>query len=105
MRRLTCGVVGLVAFLGTSVSAGAAPITVGNPLFGPFGSSASAATHFTLLNVTIAEPGALPATPVSGAVLRWSIVGGEGGPFRLRVLRPAGGTSYTAVGTSAAALP
>jgi len=33
------------------------------------------------------------------------MVGGEGGPFRLRVLRPAGESAYTAVGTSAAAIP
>jgi hypothetical protein len=105
MRRLTCGVVGLLAFLTTAASAGAAPITIGVPLQGPFGSSASSAVPFTLINRTIAEPGALATSPVSGLIVRWSMVGGVGGPFRLRVLRPAGDSAYTAVGTSAAVLP
>lgn len=105
MRRLTCGAAVLVAFLTMSSSAGAAPITIGVPLQGPFGSSASSAVPFTLVNRTIAEPGALATSPVSGLIVRWSMVGGVGGPFRLRVLRPVGDSAYAAVGTSAAALP
>ena len=42
-------------------------------------------------------------SPVSGVIVRWHLLKAAGGPFRLRVLRPAGGSSYTAVGTSVAA--
>ena len=102
MRRLTCGVVGLVAFLGLSASAGAAPVTIGNPLTSPVASTGPSGISVTLLNITIAEPNALAASPVSGAITSWRLQGSEGGPFRLRVLRPAGPNAYTSVGTSSA---
>lgn len=102
MRRLTCGAVVLLAFLTTSANARAAPITIGNPLLSPVASTSGSGISATLLNLTIAEPGALPTSPVSGAILSWHLQGSGGGPFRLRVLRPAGPDTYTSVGTSAA---
>jgi len=80
--------------------AAAAPVVVGSPLVGLFGQTGGSGITATLANLTIAAPGATATSPVSGAIVRWHLLGAEGGPFRLRVLRPAGGTSYTAVGTS-----
>lgn len=101
MRRLICGVLGLVGLLAVAPSAGAAPVVVGSPLVGPFGQTGGSGITATLLNLSIAAPGASSTSPVDGAIVRWHLLSAEGGPFRLRILRPAGGTSYTAVGTSA----
>ena len=103
MRRFTCGAVGLIGLLTMATSAHAAPVTVGNPLLGNFEATVKSGISATLINITIAEPGALATSPVSGMIVRWHLHNAGGGPFRLRVLRPAGGSSYTAVGTSAAA--
>lgn len=102
MRRLTCGALGLLAFLTTSASAAAAPVTIGNPLTSPVATTGASGISATLLNITIAEPGALATSPVSGAITSWHLQGSGGGPFRLRVLRPAGPNAFTSVGTSAA---
>jgi hypothetical protein len=83
-------------------SAGAAPVTVGDPLLGLIASTPPSGISATLINSIIAEPGALTTSPVNGVIVRWHLIKSTGGPFRLRVLRPAGG-SYTAVGTSASA--
>ncbi len=44
-------------------------------------------------------PGANLTSPSDGTIVRWRIVGATGGPFRLRVLTPVGGTRYTGAGT------
>ena len=68
MRWLTSGALGLVAFLIASASASAAPLTIGNPLVSPVGTTGASGISATLLNITIAEPGALASSPVSGAI-------------------------------------
>jgi len=99
MRRLAC-TMGLIVFMTSAARAPAAPVTVGNPLLGTIESTGGSGISATLINLTIAAPGATATSPVSGAIVRWHLLKAAGGPFRLRVLRPAGGTSYTAVGTS-----
>jgi hypothetical protein len=60
----------------------------------------------TLANFALPEAGANVTSPVSGIVIRWRITGASGGPFRLRVLAPAGPSmSYTGAGTSAPEIP
>lgn len=54
----------------------------------------------TFFNTALPEKGASLASPASGAVVRWRLVGAKGGPFYLRILRPNGQGAYTAVGTS-----
>ena len=44
-------------------------------------------------------PGANLTSPSDGTIVRWRIVGATGGPFRLRVLTPVGGITYTGAGT------
>ncbi|HET9199082.1 MAG TPA: IPT/TIG domain-containing protein [Solirubrobacterales bacterium] len=59
----------------------------------------------TVFNTALPEPGATLASPVNGAVIRWSVQGAVGGPFYLRVLHPDGKGAYEAAGKSAAAVP
>lgn len=58
----------------------------------------------TVANTAIPEPGAWGTSPVTGAVIAWRLTQAEGGPFRLRVLRPTGG-GYLAAASSASVTP
>lgn len=100
----------LPAFLLASVwallagSAQANTVTVGSVL--PPGAVSEPVTEVqTFLNTALPEKGASLASPVSGTVVRWRLVGAKGGPFFLRVLRPNGLGAYTAVGTSNGVIP
>ena len=54
----------------------------------------------TVTNTALAEPGANVVSPISGAVVGFTVMTGEeGGTFGLRVLRPAG-SAYTSVASS-----
>jgi hypothetical protein len=90
----------LCSILVASSAAGAraAVVTVGSPLLGPV---VTAGLGYDETNVNLALGGPAQVTsPVSGAIVGWHLLGYEGGPFALRVLRPAGSTAYTGVGTS-----
>jgi len=80
-------------------AAQASTVTVGSVL--PPG---AVATEFkavqTLFNTALPEKGANLTSPVDGAIVRWRMQDSEGGPFRLRVLRPNGSGGYFAVSTS-----
>ena len=83
--------------------AAASIVTIGSPLtqtFKPvvFGEIA------TVANVSLPEPGAQVTSPVAGAVIRWRVLAAEGGPFKLRVLRPASG-GFLGAGSSAPVVP
>jgi IPT/TIG domain-containing protein/PASTA domain-containing protein len=85
-------------------SAQAASVTVGSPLtasFAPAGIGQAA----TLLNSALPEPGAKLTSPIDGAIVRWRIQGASGGPFRLRVLTPVSGVTYTGGGSTAPQTP
>ena len=82
----------------TGTSAEASTVTVGSPLTATFVQAELNATT-TLVNAALPEPGAHLVSPVTGAVVGWRI-DGQGGPWRLRVLTPKGGTSYEGGGTS-----
>jgi hypothetical protein len=83
----------------TGTSAEASTVTIGSPLTAAFVQAELNATT-TLVNSALPEPGARLVSPVTGAVVGWRIKG-QGGPWRLRVLTPKGGTSYEGAGTSA----
>lgn len=85
-------------------SARANTITVGSVL-PPGAVSEPVGEVQTFLNTALPEKGASLASPVSGTVVRWRLVGAKGGPFFLRVLRPNGLGAYTAVGTSNGVVP
>lgn len=99
MRTIKFFVLTAAVALAAAVSAQAAPVTVGSPLAAPMEKGVNGGPLGTYLNLGFNEPGALPTSPVTGAVIRWSVAEASG-PFKLRILRPAGGTSYTAVGSS-----
>ena len=90
----------LVAVLAVGATgAQAAPVTVGSSLTGAWGPGEASGGSGTFVNLAFGEPGTRVASPVSGAVISWSVIDANG-PFTLRVLRPAGGTSYTAISSS-----
>jgi hypothetical protein len=82
-----------------AASAQAAVVTVGSPLSAPF-PFAGGFGMVTVTNLVLPEPGANVTSPVSGTIVRWRLSGASGGPFRLRVLTPGGGTTFTGAGTS-----
>jgi len=104
-RHGTLGRLGFMATIAASAVALMAPaaqastVTVGSVL--PPG---AVATEFksvqTLFNTALPEKGANLTSPVDGAIVRWRMQDSEGGPFRLRVLRPNGSGGYFAVSTS-----
>lgn len=85
--------------LGIATTAEAAPVTIGSPMSGK-AEEGSASESGTFINLAFGEPGARPTSPVTGAIISWQLLNGVG-PFRLRVLHPAGGTAYTATASSA----
>ncbi len=99
MRRplaITIAALGL-GLLGAG-SAGAEVVTVGSPLTGTF-TQQGFSDPLTLFNQTLAEPGAHATSPVTGTIVRWRLRDPVGGPYRLRVLTPVSGKTYTGAGT------
>lgn len=99
--RFTLPIVIALTPLVLSAGAGASTITVGSPLAGVFSQGGPSTKDGMVANITIGAPGAHATSPVDGAIVRWHLIDATAGPFELRVLRPAGGPSYTAVGSSA----
>ncbi|MGN6276533.1 MAG: IPT/TIG domain-containing protein [Solirubrobacterales bacterium] len=84
----------------TPAAAAAHLITVGSPLTANFHEAIFKNTG-TFFNSALEEQGANVVSPVDGAVVGFRILGGEGGPYLLRVLSPDGGSVYTAKASSA----
>jgi hypothetical protein len=80
-------------------------VTVGDPLTAALSPSTIDSKPITVFNSALPEAGAYVTSPVSGTIVRWRLDGASGGPFKLRVLRPADGPSYTGAGTSASQIP
>ena len=96
--------VGLSALAAPAAQAGT--VTVGSPLTAAFTPAEyGAGSPLTLFNSALPEPGANVTSPVNGVILRWSIVGAVGGPFKLRVLTPGTANKYTGAGVSGGGLP
>jgi hypothetical protein len=90
-----------IAALLVAPSAFAAQIIVGSPLSEKFTSLPIGGDNaLTAANTALPEADANLRSPVNGTIVKWRITGAKGGPFRLRVLRPAGKGTYTGVGTS-----
>jgi hypothetical protein len=82
----------------------ASTITVGSVLPVEFTSTPVGQVK-TMFNTAIPERGANLTSPVSGAIVRWRMQGGKGGPFYLRVLHPNGSGAYSSAGTSGGVTP
>ena len=106
--QIACVAAVALALCASSASiAQGATVTLGAPLAGKFvpedfSGVTSAATVF---NTQLPPGKGVVASPINGTVVSWSITQAKGGPFRLRVLQPNLGGTYTAVGTSAPATP
>lgn len=93
------GAVAVSALLMAAPAANAKTVTVGSPLtiaftptkFGPV---------LEAMQTQLPETGALVASPANGRIVSWKVSGASGGPLRLRVIRPAGGVSFTGVSTA-----
>jgi hypothetical protein len=105
-RRLSRGVASLVviaaALCTCSAWAGAATVTVGDPLTqaldgGYLGNNGSTVT---VANTTLQEPDGHVASPVNGTIVSWRAVTTGTGEYALRVLRPATAGQYTGAGRS-----
>jgi hypothetical protein len=86
-------------------SAPAAVVTIGSPLTASFSFATGFSNSLTVTNLVLPEPGANVTSPVSGTIVRWRITGASGGPFRLRVLTPGNGMTFTGAGTSESRTP
>ena len=87
-----------------AVAAGATTVSVGSVMPPTFTSTPFEGVR-TQFNTALPEPGAIVASPVNGAIVRWKVQGAVGGPFTLRVLHPNGSGAYTAIGASQSAKP
>ncbi len=85
--------------------AAASTVVVGSPLTASFAPVQMCESICTAADTLLPEPGANVASPVDGTIVRWHVLDASGGEFELRVLRPAAGGGYTAVGSSAFELP
>jgi hypothetical protein len=95
VRLLVGSLVVATAF--AAPSGAAAATTIGSALTANTAGT-NCATN-TFLNVQLAVPNQVP---FDGAIVRWRVklpAAGGAHTYRLRVLRPAGGTSFTAVGS------
>jgi hypothetical protein len=86
-------------------SAAAKPVIVGSPLEGKL-VSGRAGKEGTYFNAALGEPGANVVSPIDGAIIALNMEGiGAGIPYRLRILSPNGGSSYTARASSKTFIP
>jgi hypothetical protein len=97
--RLWSAVIATGASLAMCGSAAAAVVTVGSPLTQEF-TPAPFTEVITSINRVVPEIGAHATSPIDGVIVRWRVLDASGGPFKLRALRPAGGSSYVGVGKS-----
>lgn len=87
--------------LGAGASSANAGVTIGSDLTGAATASGSCSAQPLCTYVQTVLPGRTLAAPITGVVVRWRIkTSGAGGPFSLRVMRPAGGGALTAISTS-----
>ena len=87
-------------------TAGAGNVIVGSPLSAAFEPKACESPSCTLTNTGFSTPGALATSPVDGAIVRWHmLLGSPGTGYRIRVLAPAGGSTYKGAGSSETQTP
>ncbi|HST70467.1 MAG TPA: IPT/TIG domain-containing protein [Solirubrobacterales bacterium] len=89
----------LVAALATATGAEARVVTVGSPASPTTGGENTQPILF--INAGMGAAGGIATSPIDGTIIRWRVNGFEG-PWRLRVLTPNGGPTYTGSGTGAA---
>lgn len=87
-------------------AANAETVTVGSPLQELGSTSKCPAQACALVQTALPQPGANVISPLSGVVSSWHLLGGASSfSYRLQVLSPGAGGSYTATGSSAPVVP
>lgn len=96
----------LVASLCVCASA-SATVTVGSPLAGPFTQGAcDASGGCTIADLALVAPGPPVASPVTGRIIRWRVVGATPLPgYAIRALGRGAGTLFTGAVTSTPVTP
>lgn len=80
-------------------------MTIGSPLTA-ISAASSCSPACMVAPRTLTEPGATVVSPVSGAIVRWRILfGSPAFPYKLRVVTPGPGGSYSATGSSLSQSP
>jgi hypothetical protein len=106
-RLLALGAVSAALLAGPATTDAA--ITVGSPLTAQVSSNifqGCGTAACTFVNPVLPEPGANVASPLTGVLVRWRMMGNaSGAPFEVRVLRPTPGGEYTGAGTGAPEVP
>jgi hypothetical protein len=85
-----------IASLASAAAAQAAVVTIGSTATPTTGGENTQPVMF--LNVGLGAAPGLVTSPTDGTIIRWRVAGFEG-PWRLRVLTPNGGPSYTGTGS------
>lgn len=94
-RPLLLAAVVVAAFLSCCAPAGAAIVTLGANLAGPYESESCGETC-TLLNTAFKQPGGKVVAPKDGVILRWHVVEGlTAGEYHLRLANRAGVATYS----------
>lgn len=89
----------VAASLASGAAAQAAVVTIGSTATPNTGGENTQPVMF--VNVGLGAAPGLVTSPIDGTIIRWRVAGFEG-PWRLRVLTPSGGPSYTGSGTGGA---
>ncbi|HKO38828.1 MAG TPA: IPT/TIG domain-containing protein [Solirubrobacterales bacterium] len=89
----------LLVSLATATGVEARVVTVGSPASPTTGGENTQPILF--INAGTGTAGGIATSPITGTIIRWRVNGFEG-PWRLRVLSPNGGPSYTGSGTGTA---
>jgi hypothetical protein len=103
-RAVTALTLAVAIGLTGATSAVASTITVGSVLPEKWEPTPFESVR-TFFNTSLPEKGVNLTSPVDGAIVRWRVLGAEGGPFYLRVLHATGTGAYSASGTSNPATP
>jgi hypothetical protein len=107
-RRLRFPLLAIVPIAALSLCASAsAVVTVGSPLAGPFTQGACDATGgCTIADLALVAPGPPVASPVTGTIIRWRVVGATPVPgYAIRALGRGAGAMFTGAGTSTPVTP
>ena len=104
-RRRYAAVLVVLLCLGLMPASGRATVIVGSPLTHSRTGNTSTNAPRVYVQTVLPVPGARLASPVDGTVIRWRMRGRDSSTnfntFALRVMRPAGGGTFTGAGSSA----
>lgn len=108
MRRLPLVVLSslILGLAAPAALAGAANVTIGPSLEGPYSPSPCGGKSCTYVNTSVSGLGARAVSPVSGEIVGWQMAGNTAGrQYRLRVMTPLGPGKYEITASGAVETP